>query len=80
MKALGVLPGVFDIIVLAPGPKACFIEIKADKGRLTEEQDIFRMDLLKMGFDYCVARSLDDINQAIQAWKLPNRLSEVGNG
>jgi hypothetical protein len=75
MKRLGVLPGVFDLVVLAPGPFIGFMECKAGKGRLSEDQEWFRKQLILMGFQYCVVRSLDDVKAAIEAWRLPNRIA-----
>jgi hypothetical protein len=57
MKRLGVLPGVFDLVVLAPGPRTFFLEAKADKGKLSEDQQWFKGELIKMGFPYVVFRS-----------------------
>jgi hypothetical protein len=31
MKALGVLPGVFDLVLLAPGPRTFFLRLKRSK-------------------------------------------------
>lgn len=76
MKALGVMPGVFDLVVMAPGGFTGFIEVKAGKGKLSEDQEVFRRELLLMGFPYVIARSLDDVRAAIEAWQLPNRLAK----
>jgi hypothetical protein len=76
MKRLGVLPGVFDLVVLAPGPFVGFIECKSGTGRLSDDQEWFRSELIKMGFQYCVVRSLDDVKAAILQWRLPNRIAK----
>lgn len=76
MKALGTMAGVFDIQILAPGPRAFFLECKSDSGRLSEEQEAFRVDLIKFGFQYAVVRSLDDVRDFIIQNGIPNRLSE----
>lgn len=75
MKRLGVLPGVFDLVVMAPGPFLGFMECKVGKEGLSDSQEWFRDQLIKMGFQYCVVRSLDDVRVAIEAWKLPNRIA-----
>jgi hypothetical protein len=61
MKSLGVLPGVFDLVLLAPGPQTFFLEAKTDKGKLSEDQQWFKGD---------------DIRDFIIQNKIPNRLSE----
>lgn len=76
MKALGVLPGVFDLCLLAPGGKTFWLEAKADHGRLSEDQQWFKYELIKMGFPYVVFRSLDDVRDFIIQNRIPNRLSE----
>jgi hypothetical protein len=76
MKALGVLPGVFDLVLMAPGSRTFFLEAKADNGRLSEDQQWFKGELIKMGFPYVVFRSLDDIRDFILQNNIPNRLAE----
>jgi hypothetical protein len=75
MKRLGVLAGVFDLTILAPGPSQYYMECKVGKESLSDSQEWFKMELIKMGFQYCVVRSLDDVKAAIEAWRLPNRLA-----
>jgi hypothetical protein len=76
MKSLGVLPGVFDLVLLAPGPRTFFLEAKAEQGKLSEHQQWFKGELIKMGFPYVVFRSLDDIRDFIVQNGIPNRLAE----
>jgi hypothetical protein len=76
MKSLGVLPGVFDLVLLAPGPRTFFLEAKAEQGKLSEDQQWFKGELIKMGFSYVVFRSLDDIRDFIVQNGIPNRLAE----
>jgi hypothetical protein len=76
MKRLGVLAGVFDLTILAPGPFLGFMEVKVGNEKLSENQEWFRTQLIKMGFQYCVVRSLDDVKAAIIQWRLPSRLAK----
>jgi hypothetical protein len=76
MKRLGTMPGVFDIEILAPGPRTFWIECKTDSGRLSEEQESFKVDLIRFGFPYAVVRSLDDVRDFIIQNRIPNRLAE----
>ena len=47
--------GVPDRIVLLPGGRIYFIELKRPKdGRLSERQKWWRERILGLGFDYCV--------------------------
>jgi hypothetical protein len=76
LKAMGVLPGVFDLVLLAPGPRCFFLEAKSEDGELEPEQESFRDWLLLAGFQYGVFRTLDHIRDFIIQHKIPNRLSE----
>jgi hypothetical protein len=64
------------LVLLAPGPRTFFLEAKTDKGKLSEDQQWFKGELIKMGFSYVVFRNLDDIREFIIQNKIPNRLAE----
>jgi hypothetical protein len=65
---LGVLPGVHDLILLTPGPRTDFIEVKtaADElrglkaGRVSPEQRRFSRAIERMGFHQRLVRSVDE--------------------
>jgi hypothetical protein len=76
MAALGVERGTPDLVLMGPDRVIGFIEVKVGDGKLTDEQDSFRMDCIRWGFAYCIARSLDDVRDFIIQNKIPNRLSE----
>ena len=64
LKWQGVQAGVSDLCVLwneQGEPRACFIEVKTAKGRLSESQIEWRERVKALGHDYIVARSLDDV-------------------
>jgi hypothetical protein len=42
MKALGVLPGVFDLLLICPDGRHMWLEAKADAGKLSPEQQWFQ--------------------------------------
>jgi hypothetical protein len=62
--------------VLAPGGVCCFLECKADSGKLSPEQTWFKSELIKMGFAYAVIRNLDDLRTFILQNRIPNRIAE----
>ena len=64
-KAMGVVPGVADLIFLLEG-KTYFIEMKDDKGRQSDSQKLWERKVLEHGFEYHVARSLDDFKKIIK--------------
>jgi hypothetical protein len=57
MKAMGVVPGVSDLIYLSPsGP--VFIEMKTDTGTQSKEQREFQALVESLGYQYIISRSL----------------------
>ena len=67
-KALGVLPGVADLVFVLPGGRVRFIELKAPKGVLNDSQKAFRDNVRDLGCRYTVARSIEDVSQILEAW------------
>lgn len=60
LKATGILAGVADLIILKPNAECIFIEVKADKGVLSDVQRIFRKEVAEMGFKYYLVRSVEE--------------------
>ena len=65
-KSLGVRPGVPDLVLLFPGGKCAFVEIKADKGRLSAAQKAFRNTAEAMGFPFLEARGVDEVERFVR--------------
>ena len=65
-KSLGVRPGVPDLIILLPGARTAFIEIKSDKGRLSPAQKAFRNTAEAMGFPFIEARGVDEVERFVR--------------
>ena len=55
------VPGVPDIIGIAPGGRMIAIEVKAEDGIVSEAQEAFHRALYRNGCRVLVARSLDDV-------------------
>ena len=64
MKGDGAAAGFSDLIVIAPGGKTLFLEVKTSSGKLSEAQKSFANDLQLMGHNYSVVRSIDDARVA----------------
>ena len=77
-KALGVLPGMPDIVVLGADRQgsatAWFLEVKTDNGRLTEIQSLMHDKLKDIGFPVAVVRSWDEALKQARHWRLPLRI------
>ena len=65
-KSLGVRAGVSDIVVMFPGGKCAFIEIKSAKGRLSEAQQRFKNQVEHFGFEYAECRSVTEVEAFVR--------------
>ena len=66
-KALGVRAGVPDLVILPAYGDACFVELKAGKGRLTRTQEDWG-EWLAQHYRHRICRSLDDLRAALKVW------------
>ena len=55
--------GVADRIVMLPGGVVWFVELKSSTGRLSPLQKIFAVDMVRMGMNYMVIRSKEEVDQ-----------------
>jgi len=62
MIAIGMLPGVSDLIVVQPD-RVMFVEVKDYKGLQRPNQIIFEQKVKALGYDYHLVRSLDDFKR-----------------
>lgn len=73
LKWLGVLPGVPDILILAPGGVLYQIEVKAPGGALSASQKAWRDWCDASLAPFAVVHSIDEARDAIAEWRLPSR-------
>lgn len=59
------VPGASDYILILKGGHAVFLEFKSTTGHLRRQQELFALAVAKVGADYVVARSLDDLKIAL---------------
>ena len=71
-KARGVKRGLPDFIILSKSG-LLGIELKSDKGRLSPEQVETAEAWMALGHDIAVARSLEDVQEILEAWNIPMR-------
>jgi len=55
--------GVADRLVLLPGGVVWFVELKTAKGRPSPWQTLFAADMRRMGMQYIVIRSKEEVDQ-----------------
>ena len=60
MIAMGLRPGVSDMVLLFPGGRAAFMEVKNETGKQREAQKQFQQMCLSFGFPYRIVRSVSE--------------------
>ena len=71
-RTTGIPNGWPDLTVLLPGGRMVGIEVKAPKGRQTPSQAQMQNDWQRLGHEYILARSMDDVIDALEnddAWR-----------
>jgi hypothetical protein len=68
LKAMGVRPGVSDLIISAPSGQMMFMEIKCGGGRCTDAQSDFFAAMRANGHSCAVVWSLDEAVAVLSAW------------
>lgn len=69
MKRMGMLPGVADLTIVLPGGRACFLELKREKGGVMSPEQIAFRDLCgRNGTPYAVANSPDEVERILRGW------------
>ena len=66
-KLMGVVPGFPDIMIMLPDTMPLFIELKQPKNYPTEQQRIVGEQLIGMGYDYAVCRSITEVKAFLTA-------------
>lgn len=64
-NAAGLLPGAPDILIYLPG-KIIPIEVKSEKGRLSDNQKIFQSKCISLSIPYFVIRSLEEFKDILR--------------
>ena len=74
LKEMGLLPGVADLVVIRPGHRADFLELKSRGERQSDDQIAFQDLCRRNGSRYEVADNIDDALRILQGWGvLPER-------
>lgn len=73
-KHNGMTPGWPDLHVITPGAHM-FFEVKAEGNYLTPAQKSVHSDMTRMGCMIAVVRSIDDVQERLDAWGILTRIS-----
>ena len=68
LKAMGLHPGVADLVFIPPGFQTCFMELKIHPNKQTKNQVQFENDCLKNGSKYAVCYDIDAAVQQLIDW------------
>lgn len=74
LKRMGTLPGVADFVFITYGARVDFLELKAPKGTLSDEQKSFRGRVLALGCRYEIARSGQEAVEILRSWGILERV------
>lgn len=83
LKAMGVIPGVPDLFLPVPnrdGRHGLWIEVKAGKNKLTENQRQFSDKVGSKGYDFAEVRSVEEFFQVVSEYLQDDRLIDFYHG
>lgn len=66
-RAMGLLPGVSDLMILHDGKAYC-MEVKTERGTQSQAQVRFESNVEKCGIPYEVVRSVGDVEYWLREW------------
>ena len=64
--AMGLRPGVSDLVVMLPEGRVVFLEVKNETGKQSEAQKSFEKTCQRLGFEYHLVRSVEDVRYLVQ--------------
>jgi hypothetical protein len=78
LKWTGVLAGVPDLVVIGPGGRALFLEVKTETGSLSASQREMFDRLTSAGTAPAIVRWVDDVRAAFRAWNIETMEAQHG--
>lgn len=82
---MGLWPGVGDLALLSPYKlptgeivwKTHFIEVKAPGGRMSQNQEKFKIDCMKLSIPYACVHNIDGVRTALEHWGIPTKETSI---
>lgn len=68
----GLLAGAPDLLMVV-GPCCYFIEVKTDKGKLSDAQSAVLQRMTMLGVRWAVVRSIDEMRVALLRWQVETK-------
>ena len=66
-KSMGMRPGVADLVLVLPGGKVEFWELKTPEGKQSQVQKEFEEEVHLLGHNYFIIRTMEDAEERINA-------------
>jgi hypothetical protein len=70
LKKMGVRPGFPDLAFFGPSGQVAFIELKSERGRLSDAQTAVMHHLIAGGHGYHCSSSYRDVIETLKAWRV----------
>ena len=64
--AMGLRPGVSDLVLMFPGGRTVFVEVKNETGIQSPAQRAFEQKCHELGFKYVLVRSVEDVKRLLE--------------
>ena len=64
--AMGLRPGVSDLVLMFPEGRTVFVEVKNETGSQSSAQIDFERKCHELGFEYVLVRSVQDVRKLLQ--------------
>ena len=64
--AMGLRPGVSDLVLMFPEGRTVFVEVKNETGTQSPVQIAFEQKCHELGFEYVLVRSVDEVRRIIE--------------
>jgi sporulation protein YlmC with PRC-barrel domain len=68
MKSLGVRAGVADLCLHWRGGHTGYLELKSEKGRLSQHQKQFANECAALDIPWACVKSIDEIQSVLKSW------------
>ena len=73
LKREGLTAGVFDLLLLRNDGTYASIEVKAEKGKLSSDQEEWSQWLGRGGAEQAIVHSVEEAEHSLRAWNVPLR-------
>ena len=81
LKRQGLRPGAPDLVVMLPDGRTGWCELKAEGGKLTAEQIVWREALKALGHEWRLIRSLDELREFVTGLgRAPDQSAAITGG